>query len=87
MCFFNLLGTATGDAVNADDLKSIHKKCNSPILIGSGVTSANIENYFHKSNAAIVGSYFKRDGHWSGELCESKIADLMEKVQLLRESS
>lgn len=78
------VGTATGCAVDVNDLKSIHGKVNAPILIGSGVTSENLREYFYKSNAAIIGSYFKSGGHWSGELSEEKIAALMDKVKSLR---
>lgn len=80
-------GTATGCAVNENDLKSIYKKCKSPILIGSGATSENVSEYFHKSNAAIIGSYFKRDGHWANELCDTRIDKLMSKVNDLRASN
>lgn len=84
--FFSFyLGTATGCAVNTNDLKSIHKKCKMPILIGSGVSAENVNDYFYKADAAIIGSYFKRDGHWCNELCEKRIAELMKIVNSLRE--
>ncbi|XP_055298805.1 uncharacterized protein F13E9.13, mitochondrial [Sitodiplosis mosellana] len=82
-----LTGTTTGCAVNEGDLHAIHNKCKSPVIIGSGVTSENINEYFPKSNAAIIGSYFKRDGHWANELCDTRIANLMEKVNQLRTES
>lgn len=79
--FTNLFtGTATGCAVEGTDLHAIYNKCKSPILIGSGVTSENVEEYIDKSNAAIIGSYFKRDGHWANELCEERIKKLMSVV-------
>lgn len=79
-----IIGSATGCAVDVNDLKSIHRRVKAPILIGSGVTSENLREYFQKSHAAIIGSYFKRDGHWSGELSGEKIAALMDKVTILR---
>lgn len=84
---FDFAGTATGQAVSVNDLKSIQNKCQSPILIGSGVTTANLKDYFYKSNAAIIGSYFKQNGNWSGDLCEKRIASMIDAVQSLRESS
>lgn len=78
------LGTSTGCPVEVNDLKSIHQKIEAPIIIGSGVTNENLREYFYKSNAAIVGSYFKSGGHWSGELNGEKIAALMETVTTLR---
>lgn len=86
-CVLHFTGTATGCAVAENDLNSISNKCKSPIIIGSGVTSQNINEYFHKSNGAIIGSYFKRDGHWANELCETRISELMKNVNHLRASS
>lgn len=73
-------GTSTGCAVSGNDLDSIYNKCKSPIIIGSGVTSDNVKEYIYKSNAAVIGSYFKRDGHWTNELCDKRIDELMRIV-------
>lgn len=81
------IGTATGCAVSRDDLKSIDSKCKSPILIGSGVTDGNVADYFFKSHGAIIGSYFKQNGHWGADLCETRITKLMERVHELRPSN
>lgn len=81
------IGTATGCAVSRDDLKSIDSKCKSPILIGSGVTDGNVADYFFKSNGAIIGSYFKENGHWGADLCETRITKLMDRVHELRQSN
>lgn len=78
------LGTATGCAVNVNELNAVHKETTVPILMGSGVTKDNINQYFYKSNAAIIGSHFKQNGQWNGELSESKVSDFMEKVKCLR---
>lgn len=78
--WISFTGTATGCAVNANDLDSIHNKCNSPIIIGSGVTNENVKEYADKSNAAVIGSYFKRDGHWANEICDERINELMRVV-------
>lgn len=80
----SITGTATGCAVNENDLDSIYNQCKSPIIIGSGVTSGNVKDYFHKSNAAVIGSYFKRDGQWTNELCQTRIDELMKCVNDLR---
>lgn len=52
--------------------------------MGSGITDENVENYFDKSHAAIIGSYFKREGYWGNELCEQRISTFMTKVIELR---
>jgi len=74
-----LTGTATGESINLDDLYSV-QKCKIPILIGSGCTIDNIEKYFNKCHAVIVGSHFKQNGIWKNDLDELIIKAFMEKV-------
>lgn len=74
-----LTGTATGDPVNELELKELRKNTISPILIGSGTTIDNIENYF-SADSFIIGSYFKKGGMWSNDLEESRVKDLMNKI-------
>lgn len=54
--------------------------------MGSGVTLNNIGNYFHKSNAVIIGSHFKIDGQWSNDLDENRIETFMNKINDLRDN-
>lgn len=35
-----------------------------PLLIGSGVTLDNVDNYANAADALIVGSYLKAVGRW-----------------------
>lgn len=79
-----LIGTATGQAASVEDLLEISDKVQSPILIGSGVTKENVEEYFHKSHAIIIGSHFKQNGNWANELCEQRISEFMKKIKELR---
>ncbi|XP_055707911.1 uncharacterized protein F13E9.13, mitochondrial [Phlebotomus papatasi] len=77
-------GTSTGDPVNPQDLQSLTGKLNIPVLIGSGATIDNIQEYFSKCQGIIVGSHFKKSGHWDGEMCPEKIDAFMKKIQELR---
>ena len=47
-----------------------------PVLVGSGVTSGNIQNY-SSADALIVGSFFKKEGKWCNELDEERINSVM----------
>ncbi|KAG8187284.1 hypothetical protein JTE90_019173 [Oedothorax gibbosus] len=78
-----LTGTETGEPPNAGDLKDVKQATSLPVLIGSGVTSSNLKNYI-KSDALIVGSHFKENGHWTGELKEDRILQFMEEVHNLK---
>lgn len=84
MLFF--LGNATGDPTKPSDLNEINGKLRLPILIGSGVTLDNLDDYFSKSHGIIIGSYFKKDGRWDSEISEERIGKFMEKVQKLRQN-
>jgi membrane complex biogenesis BtpA family protein len=75
-----LTGKSTGDSTDLDELKLIDEqrnKLNLPVLIGSGVTKENLRDYVGLADALIIGSHFKRDGHWSNELCGERVGDFM----------
>ena len=74
-----ITGKSTGDSVKDDDLKEIFQKVKLPVMIGSGVTLENIGDYITQADAFIIGSHFKKQGHWSGELCADRINSFMEK--------
>ncbi|XP_015928297.2 uncharacterized protein F13E9.13, mitochondrial [Parasteatoda tepidariorum] len=78
-----LTGTETGDPPKIDELKALKEAVKIPVLIGSGVTEANLKNY-STADALIVGSHFKRNGHWMGDLDSNKVLKFMEKVNLFR---
>jgi len=54
------------------------------VLVGSGITEDNIQQYAG-ANAFIVGSRFKVGGHWAAELDRENIARLMDRVNQIRE--
>lgn len=74
-----ITGTSTGAPANVDDLKRVKSISSLPVIVGSGVTLDNLEAYT-KADALIVGSYFKDNGIWSGELSESRVASFLEKL-------
>jgi len=79
-----ITGTSTGEEANIDDIKSVKNACKIPVIVGSGVTLNNLENYLPIADVLIVGSYFKENGHWAGALSYDKISQFMEKVNKLR---
>ena len=58
-------GAVTGDAPQPADLLAVKKKTRLPVYLGSGVTAANLEIFFKDADGFIVGSEFKRNGHWA----------------------
>ena len=77
-------GISTGKTADSEEITSIKKACNIPVLVGSGVTIDNVSNYLPISDALIVGSYFKENGHWANALSYDNIANFMDKVNSLR---
>lgn len=56
-----------------------------PILLGSGITESNIEDFF-AADAVIVGSSFKHGNAWSGTLNGLQVQAFMEKIHMLRQT-
>lgn len=77
-------GSSTGKAVYLHELKSLKDKIHIPVLIGSGVTAANLSEYWDYSSAFIVGSHFKEDGYWENNISEERLREFMETVTKLR---
>ncbi|XP_050517858.1 uncharacterized protein F13E9.13, mitochondrial [Diabrotica virgifera virgifera] len=77
-----LTGTATGHAADIKELQQLKSSISLPVLIGSGVTYENLENY-KSADALIVGSYFKKDGKWDQEIDENRLSKFMEKMKSL----
>lgn len=49
-----------------------------PVLIGSGVTYDNIEGYLD-ANGMIIGSHFKKGGHWANAVDPERVKRFMGK--------
>jgi membrane complex biogenesis BtpA family protein len=80
-------GVKTGSAPTAEDLHQIKKIVSVPVLVGSGLSSTNLESLFPLSDGAIVGSGFKKDGKWQNRVDFQQASDFMRKVRSLRGNS
>lgn len=76
-------GTRTGGAADTNELKIVRKNTHLPILLGSGVTMSNFENYYSLADGFIVGSTFKQDGKASNTVEKERVLKFMEKHQSL----
>ena len=77
-------GKATGEAVDLNELSALKENCKIPIIIGSGITIENVEEYLPVCDAMIVGSYFKENGYWANDLDKKRVKSFMEKINDLR---
>ena len=78
-----ITGSSTGKEALIDDVKIAHQSTNLPIIIGSGITTENIENYWDFADAFIVGSGFKFEGKWENSISEERVMLFMKKVKEL----
>lgn len=76
-----ITGTETGSAADLSELKEVKKAVKLPVIIGSGITDKNIEEFSETADALIVGSYFKKDGYWENGLDPKRIRLLTEKLK------
>jgi membrane complex biogenesis BtpA family protein len=79
-----ITGTSTGKEPSADDVRIAHAVSDLPVIIGSGITIDNIENYWKLADAFIVGSHLKYDGNWKNKVSAERVKALMKKVDELR---
>ncbi len=73
-----LTGNATGEAASTKDMEEVRLAVDLPLLIGSGITYNNMEAYL-SADAWIIGSHFKKDGHWSQAVDVKRVEAFMQK--------
>ncbi len=81
-----ITGSSTGQEASVDDLQETRAATALPILIGSGITACNLEQYWPLADGFIVGSHFKEDGHWANPISPKRLDDFVGIVKSLRNS-
>ncbi len=66
-------GGSTGESADIDELRSVMKAVNIPVMIGSGITADNLKDYWRHADAFIIGSWLKEDGFWKNPLNEDRL--------------
>ena len=51
-------GKSTGMAADQNEVEMVKRSTNLPVLIGSGITFENVQNYLDESDGMIVGQLF-----------------------------
>jgi membrane complex biogenesis BtpA family protein len=78
-------GRRTGDAADLGELETIARATRLPVLVGSGVTQANVADILARAQGVIIGSSLKEGGVWWQPVEESRVAAFMAVVQGLRD--
>ena len=72
-------GARTTEPPNLNELRRVKRNAHVPVLVGSGMTPKNIRAYFRLADGFIVGSTFREQGRFLGQL-ERKRLDAFMKV-------
>jgi membrane complex biogenesis BtpA family protein len=78
-------GSATGSPPQLADAQEAKAHCRLPVILGSGVNIDNIASFYAAADGFIIGSFFKKDGHWANPVDAARVERLMEAVNKLRE--
>jgi uncharacterized protein len=66
-------GSTTGRPASLDDLAAAKAAVDLPVLVGSGATADSLPELFRHADAVIVGSWIKKDGHWSAPIDAERV--------------
>ncbi len=77
-------GASTGVEPDLVDLKKVKESVDLPVIIGSGITTNNIDKFYPFADAFIVGSFFKADGKWENDVDTTRVKEMIQKINYLR---
>lgn len=73
-------GQRTGDGADLEQLRTVRGATQLPLLVGSGVTEANVTPILEVADGVIVASALKRDGVWWNPVDEARVRSFMAVV-------
>jgi uncharacterized protein len=77
-------GNVTGEAPVVADVQEAKTNCHLPVILGSGISADNINEFYREADGFIVGSSFKVDGLWSSTIEPSRVTTFMSLVSKLQ---
>ena len=79
-------GAMTTEPPDAAELALVSESASVPVVVGSGMTAANIASYLPLATGFIVGSTFRRDGRFLEELDPGRLDEFVDTFMALREA-
>ncbi len=81
-----IIVTGRSTAVPADEgeVRRVRDATSLPVLVGSGVTTDNVDRFLPLCHGVIVGSHFKADGRWENPVYPDRVRAFMARVNELR---
>lgn len=77
-------GSHTGDATPLEEIQAVRAGTHLPVIIGSGLTSANAPKLMAAADGAIVGTSLKEGGVWWGTVDVERVKELVAAVDEVR---
>ena len=81
-----ITGVATGSPPDAETCKRVKEHISIPLLIGSGLSVANLDLLWPSADGAIIGSSFKEGGNLANPIRRDMVELLIEKARKLEKS-
>ena len=75
-------GPVTGRPPPPTDILEARQHTGLPVVLGSGMDADNIAEFLPAADGFIVGSAFKRGGHWRNPVDAARVRAFMKKIQL-----
>jgi len=77
-------GPMTGVSPRREDIKKVKENVNVPVFINTGLKVDTVDDLLSVADGAIVGTSLKKDGVTWNQVEESRVRELMKKVEQLR---
>ena len=80
-------GQRTGDSATMEEIDEIRAATELPLLVGSGVTPANVKQILGRTQGVIVASTMKVDGVWWNDVELARVKHFMSVAQAALEEA
>jgi membrane complex biogenesis BtpA family protein len=77
-------GSVTGKPPSIVDVREAKSHCALPVILGSGISEKNIEEFYQDADGFIVGTSFKEDGRWDKAVDAARVTRFINIVTKLR---
>jgi membrane complex biogenesis BtpA family protein len=74
-------GSATGSPPKVADVQEAKSHCRLPVFLGSGISEANIREFYESADGFIIGSSFKVNGLWSNAVDASRVTNCLTSLK------
>jgi len=74
-------GSVTGEAPKVGDVNEAKSHCNLPVMLGSGISESNIDQFYNAADGFIVGTYFKVDSLWSNTVDPARVTQFINRLR------